>query len=86
MKGVFEEARGGVLFIDDGYRPVPNTEGHSSGVDAINAALGGRFHFTLTFTSYASDEIVAIGRHLAGKERLAVGMPHGRRCTPTRHS
>jgi hypothetical protein len=37
-----------------------------------NAGLAGRFHFTLTFASYTPDEIVAIGRHLAGKERLVV--------------
>jgi type VII secretion ATPase EccA len=103
MKEVCEEARGGVLFIDEAYRLVPKTEGHSFGVDAINtllkymedyrdelvvivagyptemqdflkanAGLAGRFHFTLTFASYTPDEIVAIGRHLAGKERLVV--------------
>jgi hypothetical protein len=37
-----------------------------------NPGLAGRFHFTLTFASYTPDEIVAIGRHLAGKERLVV--------------
>lgn len=103
MKEVCEEARGGVLFIDEAYRLVPKTEGHSFGVDAINtllkymedyrdelvvivagypkemrdflkanAGLAGRFHFTLTFNSYTAAEIVQIGRHLAGKERLAV--------------
>ena len=103
MKQVCEEARGGVLFIDEAYRLVPKTEGHSFGVDAINtllkymedyrdelvvivagypaemqhflkanAGLAGRFHFTLTFASYTPDEVVAIGRHLAGKDRLVV--------------
>jgi SpoVK/Ycf46/Vps4 family AAA+-type ATPase len=103
MKEVCEDARGGVLFIDEAYRRVPKTEGHSFGVDAINtllkytedyrdelvvivagypaemrdfpkadAGLAGRFHFTLTFASYTPDEVVAIGRHLAGKERLNV--------------
>ena len=37
-----------------------------------NAGLASRFHFTLTFASYTPDEIVAIGRHLAGRERLVV--------------
>jgi type VII secretion ATPase EccA len=103
MKEVCEDARGGVLFVDEAYRLVPKTEGHSFGVDAINtllkymedyrdelvvivagypaemrdflkanAGLAGRFHFTLTFASYTPDEVVAIGRHLAGKERLVV--------------
>ncbi|HUO40140.1 MAG TPA: AAA family ATPase [Mycobacterium sp.] len=103
MKQVCEEARGGVLFIDEAYRLVPKTEGHSFGVDAINtllkymedyrdelvvivagypaemqdflranAGLASRFHFTLTFASYTPDQIVAIARHLAGKERLVV--------------
>ena len=103
MKQVCEEARGGVLFIDEAYRLVPETKGHSFGVDAINTllkymedyrdelvvivagypaqmrdflkinpGLAGRFHFTLNFAGYTSEEIVAIGRHLAGKERLLV--------------
>ena len=103
MKQVCEEARGGVLFIDEAYRLVPETKGHSFGVDAINTllkymedyrdelvvivagypaqmrdflkinpGLAGRFHFTLNFAGYTPEEIVAIGRHLAGKERLLV--------------
>jgi ESX secretion system protein EccA len=40
--------------------------------DFLKAGLAGRFHFTLTFASYTPDEVVAIGRHLAGKERLNV--------------
>ncbi|WP_343232105.1 AAA family ATPase [Mycolicibacterium sp. CBMA 361] len=103
MKEVCESALGGVLFIDEAYRLVPTTEGHSFGKDAINtllkfmedhrgelvvivagypkemqafrranAGLASRFHFTLSFPSYTPDEIVAIGRHIAGKERLAV--------------
>jgi type VII secretion ATPase EccA len=39
MKEVCEEARGGVLFIDEAYRLVPQTEGHSFGKDAINTLL-----------------------------------------------
>ena len=39
MKEVCEEARGGVLFIDEAYRLVPKTEGHSFGLDAINTLL-----------------------------------------------
>ncbi|KPN46538.1 AAA family ATPase [Mycobacterium intracellulare] len=39
MKQVCEEARGGVLFIDEAYRLVPQTKGHSFGVDAINTLL-----------------------------------------------
>ena len=103
MKEVCEEALGGVLFIDEAYRLVPETEGHSFGKDAINTllkymedfrdrlvvivagypkemrrflaanpGLASRFNFTLTFTSYTADEIVAIGRHIAGKEKIAI--------------
>jgi type VII secretion ATPase EccA len=39
MKEVCEEALGGVLFIDEAYRLVPETEGHSFGKDAINTLL-----------------------------------------------
>jgi type VII secretion ATPase EccA len=103
MKEVCEEALGGVLFIDEAYRLVPEHEGHSFGKDAINTllkymedfrdqlvvivagyptemrrfmaanpGLASRFHFTLTFTSYTADEIVAIGRHIAGKEKITI--------------
>ena len=98
MKEVCEEALGGVLFIDEAYRLVPEQEGHSFGKDAINTllkymedfrdqlvvivagypkemrrfmaanpGLASRFHFTLTFDSYTPDEIVQIGRHIAGQ-------------------
>ena len=39
---------------------------------AANPGLASRFNFTLTFTSYTADEIVAIGRHIAGKEKIAI--------------
>lgn len=39
MRDVCEEARGGVLFIDEAYRLAPVTEGHSFGKDAINTLL-----------------------------------------------
>jgi type VII secretion ATPase EccA len=103
MKEVCEQALGGVLFIDEAYRLVPEQEGHSFGKDAINTllkymedfrdqlvvivagyptemrrfmaanrGLASRFHFTLTFTSYTAEEIVAIGRHIAGKENIVI--------------
>jgi ATPase family associated with various cellular activities (AAA) len=103
MRAVCEEARGGVLFIDEAYRLVPEHEGHSFGKDAINTllkymedfrdqpvviaagypkemrrflganpGLAFRFHFTLTFASYTPDEVVAIGRHIAGKEKIVI--------------
>jgi hypothetical protein len=103
MKAVCAEALGGVLFIDEAYRLVPEHEGHSFGKDAINTllkymedfrdqlvvivagypkemrrfmganpGLASRFHFTLSFDSYTAEEIVAIGRHIAAKERIAI--------------
>jgi type VII secretion ATPase EccA len=103
MKEVCEEALGGVLFIDEAYRLVPEHEGHSFGKDAINTllkymedfrdqlvvivagypvemrrflaanpGLASRFHFTLTFESYTPEEIVAIARHIAGREKIAI--------------
>ena len=103
MKEVCEEALGGVLFIDEAYRLVPEHEGHSFGKDAINTllkymedfrdqlvvivagypvemrrflaanpGLASRFHFTLTFESYTAEEIVAIARHIASKEKIAI--------------
>lgn len=103
MKEVCEEARGGVLFIDEAYRLVPQTEGHSFGKDAINTllkymedyrdeivvivagyptemrsflkantGLASRFHFTLTFSSYTPDEILAIARLFVAQARLSV--------------
>ncbi|BBZ50526.1 hypothetical protein MHEI_22430 [Mycobacterium heidelbergense] len=39
---------------------------------AVHAGLGVQFPFTATFTSYTPEDIVAIGRHLAGREQLLV--------------
>lgn len=39
---------------------------------AANPGLASRFHFTLTFDSYSPDEIVHIGQHIAGKEKIAI--------------
>jgi type VII secretion ATPase EccA len=103
MKEVCENALGGVLFIDEAYRLVPETEGHSFGKDAINTllkymedfrdelvvivagypkemrrflaanpGLASRFNFTLSFTSYTADEVVAIGRSIAAKLNVAI--------------
>jgi type VII secretion ATPase EccA len=103
MKEVCEAALGGVLFIDEAYRLVPEHEGHSFGKDAINTllkymedfrdqfvvivagypaemrrflaanpGLASRFHFTLTFESYTPAEIVAIARHIASREKIAI--------------
>ncbi len=115
MKEVCEEALGGVLFIDEAYRLVPEHEGHSFGKDAINTllkymedfrdqlvvivagypvemrrflaanpGLASRFHFTLTFESYTAGEIVAIGAHIATKEKIAISEPRGRCWRPRR--
>lgn len=52
MREVCEEARGGVLFIDEAYRLVPTTEGHSFGKQAIDTLL--------KFMEDFRDEIVVI--------------------------
>ncbi|OIN81691.1 AAA family ATPase [Mycobacterium malmoense] len=103
MRDVCEEARGGVLLIDEAYRLDPDTEDHAFGVEAIttlrtcmaayrnglvvilagypgpmrdfltaHAGLAARFPLTVTFASYTPQEVVAIGRRLAGKEHLVV--------------
>ncbi len=41
---------------------------------AANPGLASRFHFILTFDSYTPDEIVAIARHIAGKEKIAIAV------------
>ncbi len=103
MREVCEEAHGGVLFIDEAYTLVPQTEGHSFGKEAIDSLLkfmedhrgkfveivagyvqpmcrflranegfASRFGFTLSFSSYAPDEVVQIAQAIAKKERLGV--------------
>ncbi len=47
-----------------------------------NQGLAGRFGFTLTFSSYAPDEIVQIGQLIAGKERLAIEDAAWKLCAP----
>jgi hypothetical protein len=39
---------------------------------AANPVVASRFHFTLTFDTYTPEEIVAIGKHIAGKEKIAI--------------
>ncbi|BBZ50032.1 hypothetical protein H7H82_15605 [Mycobacterium heidelbergense] len=104
MKSVCDDARGGVLFIEEAYRLAPQTERCSWGVDALTMLqtcmaeyrdelvvilagypdpmrafltthheLAGRFPVTMSFASYTPDEVVAIGRRIAGKENLVVG-------------
>jgi type VII secretion ATPase EccA len=56
MKEVCEEALGGVLFIDEAYRLVPEQEGHSFGKDAINTLMkymeDHREHFVVIVAGY----------------------------------
>ncbi|ORA76833.1 hypothetical protein BST29_24375 [Mycobacterium malmoense] len=103
MRDVCEDARGGVLLIDEAYRLVPDTEDHCFGVEAIttlracmaayrnglvvilagcpgpmrdfltdHAGLAARFPVIVTFASYTPQEVVALGRRLAGREHVVV--------------
>ncbi|QZA18669.1 AAA family ATPase [Mycobacterium malmoense] len=103
MRDVCEDARGGVLLIDEAYRLDSEIDGGSWGVEAIttlracmaayrnglvvilagyprpmrdflaaHAGLAARFPVTVTFASYTPQEVVALGRQLAGREHLVV--------------
>ncbi|ORA69631.1 hypothetical protein BST25_21125 [Mycobacterium heidelbergense] len=103
MKTVCDDARGGVLFIDEAHQLAPHTEnpsfdgeviaalqacvadyrgelvvilaGHPTPMQVFlttHAGLAGRFPHTVAFTSYTPDDIVTLGRRLAGKENLVV--------------
>ncbi|BBZ52165.1 hypothetical protein H7H82_07735 [Mycobacterium heidelbergense] len=104
MKSVCDDARGGVLFIEEAHRLAPQTERCSWGVDALTMLqtcmaeyrdelvvilagypdpmrafltthheLAARFPVTMSFASCTPEEVVAIGRRVAGKENLVVG-------------
>ncbi|BBZ49262.1 AAA family ATPase [Mycobacterium heidelbergense] len=103
MKTVCDDARGGVLLLDEAHQLAPHTDNHPHGGDVIaalqthvadyrgelvvilaghptpmqnflttHAGLAGRFPHTVAFTSPTPDDIVALGRRLAGKENLIV--------------
>jgi SpoVK/Ycf46/Vps4 family AAA+-type ATPase len=71
MKEVCEEALGGVLFIDEAYRLVPEHEGHSFGKDAINTLLKYMKDFRDQLVVIVVGYPVEMRRFLAANPRLA---------------